>query len=145
MTPQRCSMKKMCWLLALGALSFGSAPAQKTPRTWTFTYLQAKSGHREALGKFVRANWLAMDSVAARQGLLHAYHLLANADTTRKDWDWVVAVAYTNTAGYEGIQQEFEKIRGAHRTVPVNGMTFGQLGHVVKSETLREHADPPHP
>ncbi|MCU0418766.1 MAG: hypothetical protein MUC38_03840 [Cyclobacteriaceae bacterium] len=120
----------------------GPAAAQQPSRTWTFTYLRAKSGQREALGKFVCANWLAMDSVAVRQGLLHSYHLLANADTSRNDWDWVVAVAYTHAKGYEGIQKECEKIRRAHRPVLVNGMALGQLGHIVKSESLREHAHP---
>lgn len=107
-------------------------------RIWTFTYLKAEPGHEDRLYKFIKKNWFAMDSIAQTQGLIRSYRALRNADKENTAWDVVVVVEYPDERGYEGIKDEFEKIRQVHKRILIDGKGMPELGKVVKSENLIE-------
>jgi hypothetical protein len=65
------AMKPLAGLLFATTLLWGG----ETP-LWEFTYLQSKPGEHERLVQFLKANWLAMDREAVRQGLFVSYQLL---------------------------------------------------------------------
>jgi hypothetical protein len=102
-----------------------------------YTFLKSHPGQRDALSRFIVANWFAMDDGAIARGQIRSYQLLD--DEKGEDWDVVVAVTYHNRSGYEGIAGEFEKIRQAHRTVLVDGKTLRDLGRIVSSRKLLLH------
>lgn len=101
------------------------------------TRLKANPGEREALGRFIVANWFAMDEVAVRQGLFTSYRLLENPDTDG-DWDWVVEVGYPNPDGYSNpeVQSQFQAIREQHELVLIDGKSLRELGRVIGTERL---------
>ncbi len=101
------------------------------------TRLKANPGDREALGRFIVANWFAMDEVAVRKGLFTSYRLLENSDTDG-DWDWVVEVGYPNPDGYSNpeVQARFQAIREQHETVLIDGKSLRDLGRVIGTERL---------
>ncbi len=101
------------------------------------TRLKANPGEREALGRFIVANWFAMDEVAVRRGLFTSYRLLENPETDG-DWDWVVEVGYPNPDGYSNpeVQAQFQTIREQHETVLIDGKSLRELGRVIGTERL---------
>jgi hypothetical protein len=103
----------------------------------THTYLAATPGHRDALARFIVANWFEMDRTAVAQGLFRSYRLLENPRTD-EDWDLIVEVAYNDACGYPCVAERFEAIRGAHVTVPVDGLVMKDLGRVVRSVAFQE-------
>ena len=126
-------------------LSLACLKAQNKPKqwqnTWTYTYLKAKEGQRENLKTFVIRNWFAMDAVAVKRGLFNDYKLLENSGTDpASEWDFIVAVEYYTTGTYADIQDQWQDIRKAHNTIPIDGMDFPQLGSVIRSENLTETA-----
>ena len=123
-------------LVVLLLLGFQMAFGQTATHAWTFTYLKAEPGHEDRLYKFIKKNWLAMDSMAQTQGLLKSYRLLKNGNKENTAWDVVVVVEYADERGYEGIKDAFEKIRQAHQRVLIDGKGMPELGRVVKSENL---------
>ena len=131
-------------LLPLGLLLwFSSLSAQPPGRMWTFTYLKAHSGQEAALGQFLRRNWLAMDSTAKAQGLLHDYRLLQKVPADTAGWDFMVVVIYPDTSGFRGIQTAWQRIRQQHSKVLVDGKDLPQLGRIVRSEARLEWLRPP--
>jgi len=107
--------------------------------TWTYTYLKAKENQRLNLKSFVIKNWFAMDSVAVKQGLFNDYMLLENADTSpNAQWDYVVAVEYYTKGTYSDIQEEWAVIRKNHQAILIEGLSFPDLGAVIKSENLTQ-------
>lgn len=100
-----------------------------------YTFLKSTPGEREALKKFIVANWFKMDAIAAERGLMSAYEVLDSGDDA-EPWNVVVAVTYMNRAGYEGIAPEFEKIRRDHKKVLIDGKDFKDLGKIVMSRKL---------
>ena len=127
--------------VALAAQGAPAAPAAASAATAapvvTHTYLAATPGRRDALARFVVANWFAMDRVAVAQGLFRSYRLLENPRTD-EDWDLIVEVVYNDACGYPCVAERFEAIRSAHATVPVDGLLLKDLGRVVRSAAFRE-------
>jgi len=101
------------------------------------TLLKANPGERDALAKFIVANWFAMDAAAVSQSLFTTYRLLENP-IKDDSWDFVVEVGYPTTKGYDdpATRAGFEAIRTAHTTVLVDGKSLRDLGRVVGSERL---------
>ncbi len=130
-------MKRFCTsILFWIGVSFAALAQPSKTTTWEVTYLKALPGQKESLIQFLSRNWFAMDSIAVSQGLMSGYKLWESANSS--DWDVVVAVAYPDSKGYEGIKEAFEKIRSQHVTVPIEGKKLPQLGKIVKSEKFYE-------
>jgi hypothetical protein len=101
------------------------------------TFLKSNAGKRDNLKQFIRLNWFAMDLIAENQGLMSSYHLF-ETDSDDGEWNVVVQVVYPNEKGYDGIKEEFEKIRAAHKTILVNGKSLRDLGAIVRSQKTFE-------
>ncbi len=105
--------------------------------TWTYTYLKAKPDQRSNLKEFLVKNWFAMDSIAVQRGLFNDYQLLENSDLSNEaEWDYIVAVEYYTKGTYQDIQAEWIKVRNNHKTVLINGLSFPELGGVIKSDVF---------
>jgi hypothetical protein len=102
------------------------------------TYLKALPDKRDALAKFIIANWFAMDQVAVEQGLFTSYRLYENLDADA-DWDFEVSVGYPNADGYENpaVQTRFTEIRKRHQTILIDGQSLQDLGTIVRSGRVR--------
>jgi hypothetical protein len=102
------------------------------------TYLKAESGQRDALAKFIVANWFEMDRVAKERGLFTHYRLSENLDAAA-EWDFEVAVGYPNSDGYQNsdVQARFAEIRKAHKTILIDGKGLNALGRIVRSDRIR--------
>ena len=108
--------------------------------TWTYTYVKAKESYKNELKATIIKNWFVMDSIAQLQGLIKDYELIENIGKSEStDWDFIVAVEYFTKGNYVDIAEEFEKIRQAHKTVKINGLTFNEVGQVVKSELVKKN------
>ena len=108
--------------------------------TWTYTYVKSKKSRKSELKETLIKNWFVMDSIAQEKGLIKSYELLENiSDSDSTDWDFIVAVEYFTKENYADIADEFEKIRQSHNTVKINGLTFGEVGKVVKSELVKKN------
>lgn len=124
-------------------LLLAAAPAAPVPAAPTLvierTLLKAAPGKREALARFIVANWFAMDRIAVSQRLFTGYRLYENAAGADAAWDLAVEVGYPNPAGYDdsAVQARFAAIRAAHRTVPIDGQVLADLGRIIGSERLR--------
>lgn len=114
----------------------GDSPVAGPPVV-THTYLAATPGRRGALARFIVANWFEMDRIAVEQGLFRGYRLLENPRID-EDWDLIVEVTYNDACGYTCVSERFEAIRGAHATVPVEGLVMKDLGRVVRSVGFQE-------
>jgi hypothetical protein len=129
-------------LLSLAMVGCSTETKKKIPiegLTWTYTYIKAEEGKRKELKEILIKNWFAMDSIAVQQELINDYELIENLNTKSDvDWDYIVAVEYFTEYTYKDISVEFDKIRQAHQTVKINGLTFPQAGKVVKSETVKK-------
>jgi hypothetical protein len=110
-------------------------------RAVELTFLKSNPGDRERLKQFIASNWFAMDAIAVKQGLMSAYTILDAGDETG-DWNLIVKVTYPNEKGYDGIQEEFNKIRQAHKTVLVDGKGLRDLGRIVSSKKTFEELFP---
>ncbi len=111
--------------------------SENTQNTWTYTYIRAIDNQEKELIEFLVANWFAMDSMAVKQGLFNDYKLIENNDKSPdRAWDLIVAVEYYTRGTYTDIQEEWQKIRSAHKTVLINGKNFPDLGKVIKTEEL---------
>jgi hypothetical protein len=112
--------------------------AHARPAVIERTLLKAFPGKRDALARFVAANWLALDRRAVEQGLFTGYRLVENA-AADADWDLAVEVGYHGRLGFDDadVQRRFAAIRAAHVTVPIDGQTLAQLGRIVRSERVR--------
>jgi hypothetical protein len=110
--------------------------------TWTYTYLKATSGQKDNLKEFLKKNWFAMDSIAVRQGLFNDYELIENINKEDSlTWDFIVAVEYFTSGTYADVAEKWQVISKAHQTVKVNGLSFKDLGKIVKSETIKKNSD----
>ena len=137
--------KNLGWLCAMMLLLCQSTYTQNGKEaankglTWTYTYLKAKEGQKAILRETIVKNWFVMDSIAQSQGLIKQYELLENmSDAKPTEWDYIVAVEYFTAGNYSDIAEAFEKIREAHETVKIDGMTFSEVGSVVKSELVKK-------
>lgn len=141
--PARCRpFAVLCGAALALVATTGSATAvpKATPTAGpvtTHTFLAAQPGRRDALARFIVANWFEMDRIAVAQGLFRSYRLLQNPRTD-EDWDLIVEVVYNDACGYACVAERFEAIRGAHATVPVDGMVMKDLGRVVRSVGFQE-------
>ena len=125
-------------MAAVGLASVSPSQAHAaSPKAASFelTFLKASGGNVASLCQFIKENWFEMDRIAVEQGLMTEYRLLRSTGAD-PDWDVLVIVGYPNVDGYSGITKEFEAIRAAHTTVPVNGKTLRQLGTIVSSRRL---------
>ena len=105
--------------------------------TWTYTFLKAKPDQKSNLKEFLVKNWFAMDSIAVQRGLFNEYQLFENNDlSSEAEWDYIVAVEYYTKGTYQDIQDEWLKIRNDHQTVLIDGLSFPELGEIIKSETF---------
>ena len=122
---------------ATGSETQAQAATKVVPRT----LLKANPGEREALAKFIIANWFAMDAVAVSQGLFTSYRLLENP-AADESWDLVVEVGYPTAEGYDdpATRAGFDAIRAAHTTVLIDGKSLRELGRIVGSERLSYRA-----
>lgn len=111
-------------------------PAAETKNVWELTYLKAKPNQFERLVSFVEKNWFAPDRIAVEQNLIKSYRLIKNKNAENPEWDAVVAVEYLNPLGYEGIKNDFEKIRVRHQTILIDNFKLSDLGSIVKSEKM---------
>ena len=109
--------------------------ASLSAASFELTFLKAMDGDTASLCRFITQNWFEMDKIAVERGLMTEYRLLRSTGAD-PDWDVLVIVGYPNVDGYSGITKEFEAIRAAHTTVPVNGKTLRQLGAIVASRRL---------
>jgi len=110
--------------------------------TWTYTYLKATNGQKKNLKIFLKKNWFAMDSIAVRQGLFNDYELIENISKNDSlTWDFIVAVEYFTTGTYTDIAEKWQAISKAHQTININGLSFKDLGKIVKSETVQNKSD----
>lgn len=122
--------------LALATSSTVQAKAAlQSAASFELTFLKAIDGDTASLCRFIMQNWFEMDKIAVERGLMTEYRLLRSTGPD-PDWDVLVIVGYPNVDGYSGITLEFEAIRAAHTTVPVNGKTLRQLGVIVASRRL---------
>jgi hypothetical protein len=130
-----------CFVLASSV--YASAAATKDPTRASaqhaveLTFLKSNSGARDKLKQFIVSNWFAMDEIAVKQGLMSAYTILDSGDDDG-DWNLIVKVTYPNDKGYDGIKDEFEKIRQTHKTILVDGKGLRDLGKIVSSKKLFE-------
>lgn len=132
-----------CLALVVGlCVTAASVAAGERRVAVELTWLQAAPGERAALTRFIRLNWLAMDAIATRQGLMRDYRLLENAGEG-ESWDVLVIVSYHDERGYAGIASAFEAIRARHQTVLVDGKDLSTLGKIVRSERSYEDATAP--
>ena len=132
-------MNRRSILLAAGLLPVGVAgPAAAHPGTTgiiTQTLLKAIEGRREALGRFITLNWLAMDRIGIDAGLFtHAtlYEVVGDPDC-----DFVVEVGYIDPDGYDAVADRFAALRSAHATVLVDGRGLSELGRVIGDRSYR--------
>jgi hypothetical protein len=118
----------------------GVAAATPNPehRAVELTFLKSNAGQRDQLKEFIVLNWFAMDKIAKRQGLMSAFTVM-DTGTDEGPWNVLVSVTYMNDKGYEGVAEAFEKIRRAHTTVRVGGMTLRELGSIVESKRVFEN------
>lgn len=102
------------------------------------TYLKASSGQRDALAKFIVANWFEMDRIAKEQGLFTHFRLSENLNAAA-EWDFEVAVGYPNAEGFQNneVQERFAEIRKAHKTILIDGKGLKELGRIVRSDRIR--------
>jgi hypothetical protein len=126
-------------IMAALALATSSPVQAKAPSpsaaSFELTFLKATDGDTASLCRFITQNWFEMDKIAVERGLMTEYQLLRSTGAD-PDWDVLIIVGYPNVDGYSGITLEFEAIRAAHTTVPVNGKTLRQLGAIVASRRL---------
>jgi len=137
---KKAAMKPSAVIL-IAIVDLFSTPAfgqqSETPYTWTYTYIKAKEGQRENLKEFLEKNWFALDSIAVQQGLFNDYRLIRNNDTALDTkWDYIVAVEYFTRGTYADIEAGWLKIKQNHKTTPVAGKTFLDLGSIVDSQEL---------
>jgi hypothetical protein len=129
-----------CFLL-ISTTTFLKAQSSNQ-NTWTYTYLKATSGQKDNLKEFLKKNWFAMDSIAVRQGLFNDYELIENINKEDSlTWDFIVAVEYFTAGTYADVAEKWQVISKAHQTVNVNGLSFKDLGKIVKSETVQKNSD----
>ena len=129
-----------CFLL-ISTTTFLKAQSSNQ-NTWTYTYLKATSGQKDNLKEFLKKNWFAMDSIAVRQGLFNDYELIENINKEDSlTWDFIVAVDYFTSGTYADVAEKWQVISKAHQTVKVNGLSFKDLGKIVKSETIKKNSD----
>ncbi len=123
-------------LLLLGSSQIEAQ--ESSLRAVELTFLKSAPGQRENLKQFIVLNWFAMDKVAKAQGLMESFTVM-DSGTDEGSWNVLVSVTYSNVRGYEGIANDFEKIRSAHQTVKVKGKALRDLGRVVESKRLLEN------
>ena len=108
----------------------GSARSQVRPGVVVHTLLKALPGQKDRLGQFIALNWLVMDRAAIDAGLF-THAVLHAADAGEADFEFIVEVGYVDPGGYEAIADQFETIRRAHVTRPVDGLLLRDLGVIV--------------
>lgn len=129
-----------CFLL-ISTITYLKAQSSNQ-NTWTFTYLKAANGQKDNLKDFLKKNWFVMDSIAVGQGLFNDYELIENINKEDSlTWDFIVAVEYFTVGTYADIAEKWQVLSKAHQTVTVNGLSFKELGKVVKSETVQKKSD----
>jgi hypothetical protein len=91
------------------------------------TYLKAAPGQRDALAKFIVANWFELDRRAKEQGLFTYYRLAENLDLDA-NWDFDQDT---------DVQAQFGEIRKAHKTILIDGKSLNELGRIVRNDRIR--------
>jgi hypothetical protein len=131
----------LCCLFMCSPIFAKPQTTARDSRAVELTFLKSEPGQLDNLKKFIILNWFAMDKKAKAKGLMETYTIM---DTGKDDgpWNVVVSVTYKNTNGYEGIKEEFEKIRSEHVTVLVDGKTLRELGAFVESKKLFQSSLP---
>ena len=140
-------MKRCFVLLALLLAIPFAAPAPATAqepaeagetRHVTHTYLRAKPGLRDDLITYIRTNWFAMDRIGIEQGLFTSYALLERGESSKADWDVIVAVGYPTAQGHDapGVADAFEAIEAGHKEIKINGRGLVELGEIVQHHPL---------
>jgi hypothetical protein len=102
------------------------------------TFLKAKPERRDALLRYIVANWFTMDRAGVKQGIFTSYQLLEEIDEI-KDWDAVMVVGYPQAQGYEEPKTTaaFKAIRAAHTEQLIDGFSLKDLGDIVRHHRLR--------
>lgn len=127
-------------LAALGLPATASATVGLVPGTRAFelTFLKAKPGLRAQLGRYITANWFAMDSKGLEQGLFTCFWLLEETEENAA-WDYVMVVGYPTDLGYGDSRTVtlFEAIRKAHVETRIDGKGLRDLGDFVGNNRLK--------
>lgn len=123
---------------AIGAAGAPAAAAQAPTVVYEHTLLKAKPGLRTDLGRYVVANWFAMDRKGVEQGIFTSFQLLEDIDANPV-WDFVMVVGYPQAAGYDdpATTAAFKAIRKAHVEVTIGGRGLDDLGSIVAHHRLR--------
>jgi hypothetical protein len=109
-------------------------------RTVNLTYLHALPGQREQLRQYIRKNWFAIDAKAVRAGLMKSYALWESSSKEASEgWDFIVVDTWCDIRGYEGVSSKFDALSKSHKSIPIDGKHFEQLGRRGESKELIEH------
>lgn len=114
------------------------AAATSAPgRIWAISFVRARPGQRERLERFLRANWLALDELALREGRISAYRLLrADADPREASWDYAVVIEYADREAMSDFVPFYLKLARERPHVRVDGLDFADLGSVVEQKIV---------
>lgn len=121
------------------ATSSAAQSSASQERAVTLTYLKSKPGKLRELERFVRANWFVMDALAVKRGLFVSYEWL-DSGSDDSEWNAVVIVTFRDTKGFAGIEREWAAIKATHREVLPDGLGMKDLGQVLETKSLVEHA-----
>lgn len=108
-------------------------------RAVNLTYLHASPGQRENLRRYIHKNWFAIDAKAVRAGLMKSYALWESAASDASEgWDFIVVDTWCDIRGYEGVSSKFSALSKSHKSIPIDGKHFEQLGRRGDSKELIE-------
>lgn len=142
---RRDMLSALLAILAWSTITLGYAEASATARppgttdtrVVTMTYLKSAPGKLNQLERYIRANWFAMDELAAKRGLFVSY-LWLDTGSDEGPWNAIVMVTYRDAKGFAGITKEWSEIKAAHREVLIDGARQADLGRVVESREFFE-------
>jgi hypothetical protein len=103
------------------------------------TYLHALPGQRENLKQYILKNWFIVDAKAVEEGLMKSFALWESSEPKAgESWDFIVVDTWCNEQGYEGVSSRFTALSIAHKSIPVDGKHFEQLGRRGLSKAMIE-------
>ena len=134
---------RWAWGMVLAlAFTASNAVAQTAPSKATSVYehttLKAKPGRRDALRRYIAANWFVMDQKGFEQGIFTSYWLLEDTETDGS-WDYMMVVGYPQPLGYSDARTiaKFQAIRRAHDEIKIDGLGLGDLGSIVENRRVK--------
>lgn len=80
-------------VLWAGTPTFAQKYTPAETRAVEYTFLKSASDQREALRKFIVANWFAMDEIAVKRWLMKS-HTTLRSGVDEEPWNVMAAVTY---------------------------------------------------